>query len=207
MRIASKIIGAIATLITVLIIIIACFLFIPRIFGYTPYIVMSGSMAPTISVGSVVYIDNKDTDVEVGDIIAFEGDSGAMVTHRVYATNPDGTYATKGDANDVIDVKPLSQDRIRGTYKRSIPTIGYFLAHLNSKHFTIGGMELPAGPFMLILVLLVANGMAMFLSTMADEEDEESYEEYDDDEEFDEYDDEYDTYDSYDESSYDEDEE
>ena len=85
----------------------------PTVFGYSINRVVSGSMEPAIEIGDVII--NKAvtdiTDLKVGDIITFQGDSrfdNNKVTHRIIvAPYDDGTgnivLVTKGDANKIDD--------------------------------------------------------------------------------------------------------
>ena len=54
-------------------------------FGYRPFILSSESMEPLYSKGSLCLIKTTYTpdDVNVGDVIAYRSDAGALVLHRV----------------------------------------------------------------------------------------------------------------------------
>ena len=43
----------------------------PRLFGIKPFVVLFGSMEPTVPTGSVVFVDTRDRDVSEGDIITY----------------------------------------------------------------------------------------------------------------------------------------
>lgn len=94
-----------------------------------PAIVVSGSMEPEIHTGSLVFIDMKKTEAEVGDIIAFEKGS-IFVTHRIEKITEEG-YITKGDANKTADMGVVTEDAVIGTAIFSIPYVGYFLRTLS----------------------------------------------------------------------------
>lgn len=90
--------------------------------GYKFMIVTSGSMEPTLPVGSLVIVTPCDyDDLQLWDIVTMEG-SGLYLTHRVCGKVVDGNYVegheleanpdaypsdakwyTKGDASDTID--------------------------------------------------------------------------------------------------------
>ena len=73
----------IGTLILLLVIAVSVPLSVPRFLGYEVYNVVSGSMAPQIPMGSVVYVSPADPErVAAGDVIAFRSE-GSVVTHRV----------------------------------------------------------------------------------------------------------------------------
>lgn len=103
---------------------------------YNALIVRSGSMEPKIPTGSVVYTRpiSDYSKLSSGDVITFE-DENFLVTHRIQEVNQEnGEYffITKGDANDEIDLEPVSQDRIEGKVYLSIPYFGYLVNFLNS---------------------------------------------------------------------------
>jgi signal peptidase len=79
--------------------------------------VMSGSMEPAIKTGAIVLVKQMPVkQIVKGDIINFET-SGTSVTHRVYEIKNTGnqlTFVTKGDANNIPDVDPVSSDQIKG---------------------------------------------------------------------------------------------
>jgi signal peptidase I len=71
--------------------------------------VVSGSMQPTLPLGSLVVVLPRDADaVRVGDVITFRppGDDTRTVTHRVVDVEGSGDdlrVHTRGDANPVAD--------------------------------------------------------------------------------------------------------
>ncbi len=136
-----RILGDICIGLTVLIcLIFSCFT-VPRLFGITPFVVQSSSMEPGISVGSVVFVNTNDTDVEVGDIITYSlsmgEDSGIFITHRVSDMNEErGLIQTKGDANDHVDGW-LDRSAVTGTVMFHIPKVGFLLGSLQEKGFII----------------------------------------------------------------------
>ena len=72
-----------------------------RLFGLTPYAVLSGSMEPEYPTGSLIYVRDVDpADVAVGDAITFELESGTLVTHEVYEIDSDArAFRTQGIAH------------------------------------------------------------------------------------------------------------
>ena len=71
------------------------------IFNIRPVIVVSGSMEPEITTGSMAFIDGDLKEPDIGDIIAYRTGKNT-VTHRVIEEKGEG-YITKGDANYVAD--------------------------------------------------------------------------------------------------------
>ncbi len=109
---------------------------IPKAMGWVPLTVLTGSMTPTIPIGSQVIVERVHGNAELsrlepGQIITFlpEPDSGLTVTHRIVSktTDPDGTVRlrTKGDANNAEDPWELTAKQVRGHAKYWVPWIGY----------------------------------------------------------------------------------
>ena len=87
-----KIIKKIINVLTTLIIVVGGIFLVLYLFGIVPYVILSGSMEPTIKTGSLCFI-NKKVDVQEikkKDVIAFKLDDGTLVTHRVDKINKDG---------------------------------------------------------------------------------------------------------------------
>lgn len=134
----------------------------PMIFGIQPYMVVSGSMEPTIHTGALAYVNKKDVDVDTGDIIAFTEGQGDKITviHRVITDNNDGTYVTKGDANADEDFAPINKDQINGTIIFNIPKLGYVTNFLQSTKGIIAAI-------VLIVIALVSS----FITDSKDDEE------------------------------------
>ena len=120
----------------------------PRLLGYEVYSVVSGSMEPSIPVGSLVLVDaTAPEDLLKGDVVAF--DSGAsVITHRVKANHVvEGELITRGDANDAADLEPVRYSAVHGKVVRHWAMLG-------------GLMELLAGPVgKVYAALLIACGV------------------------------------------------
>ena len=108
----------------------------PSVLGYTPLVVLSGSMddgsANAIQVGDLIFVRNVDpTRLQVNDVIAFmEGDYA--VTHRIIAVNEDGSYTTQGDANNVQDATPVTPEHVIGQYYNKVTGLGNFVLFIQS---------------------------------------------------------------------------
>lgn len=103
------------------------------IMGYKFMIVSSGSMEPTLPVGSMVIVTPCDyEDLELNDIVTLEN-NGIYLTHRIVGkkiykdgkyqkvepNNPDyndATWYTKGDANNTED-GPITKNVVGKVYK------------------------------------------------------------------------------------------
>ena len=95
--------------------------------GMRPYVIVSGSMEPTIQTGSVCFVDETVTyeEVQENDIIAYEAANGSYVTHRAIDITESG-IETQGDNNDVSDGVSTTEENFIGLTKFSIPYLGYF---------------------------------------------------------------------------------
>lgn len=129
---AKKIFDVALSVIMTLVVIFAFLLAGVRLFGLTPYTVLSGSMEPTYHVGSVIYVKKVNPyELKAKDPITYVIDGKTVVTHRIeriiYDEN-DPTYVgfiTKGDNNDHEDGEPVLPSQIIGKPVFSIPVIGY----------------------------------------------------------------------------------
>ena len=144
-----------------LLIIAACIPFsLPRLLGCQLYAVISGSMEPAVSVGSLVYVRQVQPEtVQKDDIIAFYGtvDSGAVILHRVVENRTvDGSFLTKGDANAQPDLSPVRYDRVLGKAERTVPHLGRLAMLLSGTWGKLSALGL-----VLAAVLLHAAGAAM----------------------------------------------
>lgn len=104
---------------------------VPKIGGYCPLIVLTGSMEPKISSGDLIICKQIDADqVKIGDIIAFfdpDSTGQAVLTHRVTEiVNENGSlmFRTKGDANNSEDRSLVPADDLVGIYKSKISGAG-----------------------------------------------------------------------------------
>jgi signal peptidase len=105
---------------------------IPSVFGYSVFRVETGSMVPTLPIGSYIIAKSAESPelLPVGTIVTFRFLSGTVVTHRIMEViaEPDGKvrYRTKGD-NPINDPDPelLTPDRVIGTFQFLIkmPTV------------------------------------------------------------------------------------
>jgi signal peptidase len=111
-------------------------LVLPSLFGYKALTVISGSMEPTLEVGSIV-LDERiaPLDARPGDIVSFPDPSrgGRLVTHRLQKVRAEGGTAfmvTKGDANTAVERWSVPADGEIGRVVYHVPKIGYVRAFL-----------------------------------------------------------------------------
>ena len=163
MRAVSKTFSILTTLVTVLIVVVAGAVFLPRLFGIDSYIVTSGSMEPAISTGALAFVATREPDPSVGDVIAYDIGDGTVVRHRVEGTSGQG-YITKGDANESADLSPVSPSQVLGTYLLQIPEAGYLLSAYESRPVSIGNIQFPAAALIIIGGLIALYLIEFFLS-------------------------------------------
>lgn len=93
-------------------------------------VVMSGSMEPTIHVGSIVIVRRVNPEeVRVGDIIAFKTGESKTI-HRVIEKVAEGSsfyFRTKGDANEDPDPWIVEPGNILGELRFTLPYYGYLI--------------------------------------------------------------------------------
>jgi signal peptidase len=122
-----------AGLLTVSLVAIATFLVAFRVVGYSSAVVMGGSMAPTVPMGSLVVIEPATpTEVHVGDVITYAL-ADRLVTHRVIAIARDDlgiALVTKGDANEVADPGAVRAGGAIGAVRAVVPGAGYLVVAL-----------------------------------------------------------------------------
>ena len=122
---------------------------IPAIFGYKPFIVMSGSMEAELYKGDLVVVKDVDKKtIKKSDIIAFRDKKNHVVTHRIVEViNDNGkkAFITKGDNNDTTDVGAVYLNNIEGKYVFKIAKAGNVLLVLQK----------PMTLFIMLTVILI----------------------------------------------------
>lgn len=113
---------------------------VPNIFGYKPFIVLSGSMETEIHVGDLIITKMVDPKTLVkDDVIAFRDSENTVTTHRIIdIINKGGIvyFITKGDNNDSQDQNLVEYNDVEGIYIGRVPGFGTMLNEL-SKPTTI----------------------------------------------------------------------
>lgn len=99
---------------------------VPLIFGWSPVMVLTGSMTPNIDSGDIVLgAPYGDEPLSPGKVIVFDNPTGTgKLTHRIVDIAPTGDYVTRGDANGRIDSTPVPPDTIHAVGRYLVPTIG-----------------------------------------------------------------------------------
>lgn len=120
--------------------------------GYRLLVVQSGSMEPSIGVGSIVLTKPTSDFVSpvsiskfnTGDVITFQSGK-ALVSHRVVETESQNgafSYKTKGDANKSSDPSLVAEKNVVGKVITSAPGIGRIVNYAKT----------PIGYFLMILI-------------------------------------------------------
>ena len=126
---ASILLRILGTAILALVIAVTASVVVPQVRGYDVFHIISGSMEPTIPVGSVVYINTKaqPEDLKEDDIIAFTQE-GEIVVHRVVRNLiVEGKIRTKGDANPEEDLFEIPYKNFRGRVVKHFPYVGQIM--------------------------------------------------------------------------------
>lgn len=154
----AKALSAVATALMLAVMAVALPFSVPKLFGYQIYNVLTQSMEPAMPVGSAIYVKRCDPQaLRQGEIITYRLSeaTGLVETHRVVENDTQAKQLiTKGDANALPDVDPVSYERVVGKVVVCIPVLG-----------TVSEM-LHSGPGVTACVAIFA--LAIILWTLAD---------------------------------------
>ena len=135
---------------------------VANLFGYTPLVVESDSMAPTFSAGDLIFIRKCDpTELKEGDIICFHTiieNQYALNTHRIQSIETVGdarSYTTIGDNNNgIADQHVISDGDIVGKYVGHLTGAGKVMDFLSS---STGFLVVIVLPMLLFFIYQVYN--------------------------------------------------
>ena len=120
MKTLKNILKYVASSFLVLLVIVSVYTFVAtdimkkdyaNIFGYTYFVVASGSMSSEIEVDDIVFVKVTDK-VKLNDVVTYKSNDGAIITHRLISMN-NNKYILKGDANNMAD-EPINKGQIIG---------------------------------------------------------------------------------------------
>jgi signal peptidase I len=100
---------------------------VPLAFGWSPSVVLSGSMRPGVNPGDVVMTAPATPErFGAGQLIRFvdPGQPDRHLVHRIVEVKPDGTLVTKGDANSVSDSRAVPAAGVTGIVRLRVPWVG-----------------------------------------------------------------------------------
>lgn len=106
---------------------------VPVAGGYQIRIVESGSMAPTIPLGSALVVSPSET-YSIGDVVTFQRvTDDEVTTHRIIGEEVlegKAVFIMQGDANNAADQRPVEKREIVGKVVFHIPYLGFILNFL-----------------------------------------------------------------------------
>lgn len=115
---------------------------VPRIAGFSSFMISSGSMRGDVDDWSKQYdnhinpgdivVTHQTNNLNVGDVVTFFVSETEIVTHRIVAISPDGYLTTRGDANNVVDKSFVNKVNVIGKVVVTIPKLGYVSMYLKN---------------------------------------------------------------------------
>ncbi len=135
--------------------------------GIKPFIIVSSSMEPAFTKGSLILINTRTqlSDVRIGDPIAYRADSGMLVFHRLVGKN-----LLQGDANKDPQYVELTEKNFIGTEFFTIPLLGDEVSKLLDNRGII---------WLMILVCFVCSCLPWDSNKIKKQEVIKNYERYD----------------------------
>lgn len=115
----------------------------PMLFDFRSFVVLTGSMEPSIPVGSMIYTQPKPS-YEVGEVITFIDKEKRTVTHRITAKQANDIYVTRGDANNKADNDTVLQDNVLGAVFFQLPEVGKYINFLKTPVYFLTIIVFPA---------------------------------------------------------------
>jgi signal peptidase I len=105
------------------------------VFGITPLVFSSGSMAPEIATGDLALARSVPADdLRRGDVVSVTGESGVRVTHRIVTVERAGdrtVLTLKGDGNASPDTGTYAVTKADRVFT-SVPKAGYVVSAIAS---------------------------------------------------------------------------
>jgi signal peptidase len=158
-KVIRLLIAQLATLYLSAIACLALWVFIPMVILWTPTVVVSGSMEPSVMTGDVVSAQKVSTDqvlngaIKPGMVILAVDPAkpDSLYTHRVIKINSDKSMVTKGDANSSADALTLPAENVRGIEKLRIPFIGLPTQKMKTGD-TVGALLLGASVLLAFII-------------------------------------------------------
>ncbi|GAA1868573.1 hypothetical protein GCM10009836_56330 [Pseudonocardia ailaonensis] len=162
---ARRVLGAVGTLVVLALLALATAVAIlPLAVGGRALTVLSGSMEPTLHVGSIAVVRPVEpAQLAVGDIVNFTDrdlstGQTRIVTHRVVEVAPGPRFVTKGDANPTNDLHPIAAADVHGRLWYDVPYVGTLRQRLAT----------PAGLVILGGVVLLGVALALLVPKYRD---------------------------------------
>lgn len=130
----------------------------PNIFGYSLFVVQTGSMEPVINVGDVIVCKTVDPeDVEVDDIITYQGldgtFAGKVITHVVveepYYEDGLWHYQTRGIYEDATNDPLIDETQLIGVYCFEVVPLTFISNALSTQ---LGILLIVTIPFSVLII-------------------------------------------------------
>jgi len=120
-----------------------------KFFGYQSFVIYSGSMEPTVKVGSLLVANPVAAeDLQVGDVITYRSPGNhTTLTHRIVVIrgeNGERIFTTKGDASSNPDPREVRLAGRVGKMAYTIPYLGYLVDFINTKGGALVFLVAPA---------------------------------------------------------------
>ncbi len=132
---------------------------VPSVFGYKPFIVLSGSMEGKIHKGDLIITKIVDSNkLKKDDIIAFRDAENTITTHRiidVIENNGKKQFITKGDNNSTQDRNLVNLEDVEGIYIMRIGGFGSVMKSLSDP------MIIMALAFVITVIFIMAFMISM----------------------------------------------
>ncbi|MGL4106842.1 signal peptidase I [Clostridium sp. LP20] len=126
----------------------------PEFFGYKFFVILTGSMSPTIEPGDLIVVKDLPKDeIKVDDIITFGKTTDSITTHRVKEVRAEDRikFITQGDANNIQDPAPVFEENVQGSVVKIIPRVGGTVKYIQENILMI----------MIIILILILAGIAI----------------------------------------------
>ncbi len=154
--------------------VIFCLFIVPPALGLTSNVVLTDSMSGSMERGDISltkHFSQGHDKLDVGDVALFSKDGDVPYLHRVMAVNDDGTYMTRGDANDSNDLFKPTNEEVQGVHWNVVPQplaaflvlfsvnlgwFGEFFKYLFAGEFSVVGALLPFAPWGILMLVFAA---------------------------------------------------
>ena len=128
----------------------------PLLGGLRSYTILSGSMAPTIPVGSIV-LTRPQLRYSLHDVITYSQHS-QLITHRIIAITGRGketVYTVRGDANSSPDLDAIPIGAIHGKVTTVFPYLGILIGYIRTPFGFFSTIVLPGILFICLELLAI----------------------------------------------------
>lgn len=144
---------------------------IPSIFGYKPFVVLSGSMEAEIFKGDLAVTREVDIDtLQENDIVAFRDADNHVVTHRIVKIVEDSNgkkLITKGDNNSNNDSDMVNVKDVEGKYLFKLSGFGNVVLAMQEPVTLV---------IVLVLIAVIGGGWMMLGNNKLSKEEREELE-------------------------------